>query len=297
VTGYKLKTKKHAQQRHPADKEIIMKTLNLSSLFLIPVILILIYSCNSKPKWEDYRGGTHIILGVESKGDTKMDSKNVKIIADILKFRLNDLGIKTKIVKIRENNQIIIQTPPVKNAEMLAKVLSYSTVLEFRLIDENIKASEFKTNNNQAKREILYQIETDSRTGIQSKIPYVTETENFFPMGEYLKYVKDDTAKDENGVSTSYVTIDLTDQGAKLFEEFTANHTKRRLAVVLNDRIYSAPRIKEKISGGRIQIDGIGSKAEAHDLAIVLKAGCYPTHTSLIEVKELTKDYWLGSIE
>lgn len=269
-----------------------MKTHNLISFLLISVITILLYSCNSKPQWGEYRGGTHFVVGVESKGNVETDSKNVKIMADSMKERLKQFGIKKSIVKIIENNQIAIQIPPVENAKLLVKIVAQSFVLELRLIDDSIKAQEFEPNKNQATREILYEIKTDPRTGQKNKIPYVTETENVLQIGEYVKYVE---AKKENAGIQYYVILILTDQGANIFEEFTANHIKRRLAIVLDDRIYSAPIIREKISGGRIQIAGNFSKEEASDLKIVLVAGSSPAHTKLIEFKELTKDCWLGS--
>jgi len=124
-------------------------------------------------------------------------------------------------------------------------------------------------------------------------VPFVTETENILRIGEYVKNAK---ATNENG-GQDLVTIQLTDEGARLFEDFTANHIGRRLAIVLNNKIYSVPIIKEKVSGGRIQIAGHFSKEEASDLSIVLRAGFYPAHTKLIKFKELTEDSWLGSAQ
>jgi preprotein translocase subunit SecD len=71
--------------------------------------------------------------------------------------------------------------------------------------------------------------------------------------------------------------------GAKLFEQITGANVKKRLAIILDDNVYSAPEIRERIAGGRAQITGRFDMKEASDLAIVLRAGALPAPVKIIE--------------
>jgi protein-export membrane protein SecD len=259
-------------------KGMVMRYQVLIHCLLISSIML--FSCNSTLKWEEFQGGSQFVIGVESSGDAKSDSKNIIKIENILNNRIEDLSIKKRIIKILGNDKIVIQIPSVRNPELLAKILSSSAILELRLVDDKLNANDFKPDKS-PNREILYPI--------KSNTPYVTETDSIFHMGEYLTY-----AKVVNSNGGYYISIELNDQGSKHFEDYTAKHIGRHLAIILNDKIYSAPIIREKIPGGRMIIEGNLSKEEASDLAIILMAGAYPARTKLIEVKDLTKDIWLG---
>jgi len=80
-----------------------------------------------------------------------------------------------------------------------------------------------------------------------------------------------------------YVSIKFDPVGSKIFEEVTAENVNKRLAIVLDDNVYSAPVIREKISGGEAQISGSFTMEEAKDLAIVLRAGSLPAPVKILE--------------
>ena len=103
-------------------------------------------------------------------------------------------------------------------------------------------------------------------------------------------------AKVEYGSSTStdpriankpYISIEMKREGARKFERVTSDNTGKRLAIVLDNVVYSAPNIQERISGGRAQITGSFTTSEANELAIVLNTGnliapITPASTSII---------------
>jgi preprotein translocase subunit SecD len=86
-------------------------------------------------------------------------------------------------------------------------------------------------------------------------------------------------------------------RGAKIFEQVTGKYVKRRMAIVLDDNIYSAPVINERISGGRAQISGRFSLEEAKDLAIVLRAGALPAPVSILENRTVGPSLGRDSIQ
>jgi preprotein translocase subunit SecD len=85
--------------------------------------------------------------------------------------------------------------------------------------------------------------------------------------------------------------------GAKLFEQITGENIKRRLAIVLDNKVNSAPVIQDKISGGRAQITGRFTMDEARDLAIVLRAGALPAPVKIIEERTVGPSLGKDSIE
>jgi preprotein translocase subunit SecD len=77
--------------------------------------------------------------------------------------------------------------------------------------------------------------------------------------------------------------MEFDDIGGKLFEQITGANVKKRLAIILDNNVYSAPVIQERIAGGRAQITGRFTMDEANDLAIVLRAGALPAPVKIIE--------------
>ncbi|MGH7823217.1 MAG: protein translocase subunit SecD, partial [Candidatus Binatia bacterium] len=79
------------------------------------------------------------------------------------------------------------------------------------------------------------------------------------------------------------VALDFNARGASLFEDITAQNVGRRLAIVLDGTVYSAPRIQERIGGGRAVITGNFEIRESRDLSIVLRAGALPAPVTIAE--------------
>jgi preprotein translocase subunit SecD len=75
----------------------------------------------------------------------------------------------------------------------------------------------------------------------------------------------------------------LDQRGAEIFDTLTAENVGRRLAIILDNTVYSAPVIKERIPGGHVQINGSFTFEQAHDLEIVLKSGALPAPVEIEE--------------
>ena len=80
-----------------------------------------------------------------------------------------------------------------------------------------------------------------------------------------------------------YVALEFNARGAKQFDELTGRNVGKRLAIILDNTVYSAPVIRERISGGRASITGNFDIKEARDLAIVLRAGALPAPVHVAE--------------
>ncbi len=80
-----------------------------------------------------------------------------------------------------------------------------------------------------------------------------------------------------------YVSITFNRQGDRKFAQLTGEHVGERMAIVLDNVVFSAPVIREKIEGGRAQISGSFTTEESHDLAIILRAGALPAPVKIVE--------------
>jgi preprotein translocase subunit SecD len=97
------------------------------------------------------------------------------------------------------------------------------------------------------------------------------------------EFIKDARVALDSQFHEPYVAMEFTDIGAKLFEQITAANVKKRLAIILDNNVYSAPVIQERIAGGRAQITGRFDTKEASDLAIVLRSGALPAPVKILE--------------
>jgi preprotein translocase subunit SecD len=94
-----------------------------------------------------------------------------------------------------------------------------------------------------------------------------------------------------------HVELILNSSGARLFEQITGANIKRRLAIVLDNRVYSAPVIQDRIGGGRATITGSFDIKEARDLAIVLRAGALPAPVEIVEERTVGPSLGRDSVQ
>jgi preprotein translocase subunit SecD len=95
--------------------------------------------------------------------------------------------------------------------------------------------------------------------------------------------IKDARVRYDSQFGQPYVSLEFDKVGARIFEQVTADNVNRRLAIVLDDNVYSAPSIRERIPGGRAEITGRFTPEDASDLAIVLRAGSLPASVNILQ--------------
>ncbi len=91
--------------------------------------------------------------------------------------------------------------------------------------------------------------------------------------------------------------LNFNSRGAAVFERVTGENVGKRMAIVLDGKVYSAPNIRERIGGGRASISGSFTTAEAQDLAIVLRAGSLPAPVSVLEERTVGPSLGQESID
>ena len=92
------------------------------------------------------------------------------------------------------------------------------------------------------------------------------------------------------------VSLDMNSEGAKTWSRVTGANIGERIAIVLDGKVHMAPNIREKIPGGRTQIEGFADMNEAKDIAIILRAGALPTPVNIIEERTVGPSLGADSI-
>ncbi|MCR4438572.1 MAG: protein translocase subunit SecD [bacterium] len=118
-------------------------------------------------------------------------------------------------------------------------------------------------------------------------------------VGAYLKTADVAFGGGESSVRAGQAEVhfELNSEGAKIFRRVTGANVGRFLAIVLDGKVYSAPRIKERIPGGSGRIEGSFTREEARDLAVVLRAGALPAPVEVIEERTVGPSLGQDSIE
>jgi preprotein translocase subunit SecD len=142
--------------------------------------------------------------------------------------------------------------------------------------------------------ELLYQLQrrADKDTKQERKIPYVVQKKVYLT-GSDLTTAR--VSIDQN-TSEPYVSVEFNAAGAKAFSDLTEANVGRRLAIVLDGNVHSAPQIRERIPSGRAQITGGFTSADATDLAIVLRAGALPAPVQFLEERTVGPSLGADSI-
>ncbi len=211
---------------------------------------------------------------------------------ETIRNRIDQFGVSEPDIRPQDNHRILIQLPGIKDPERAVELIGKTAILEFKLVDDENSLDEALKGNVPAGREILYQVSTGPKGGRQ-KIPFLLKKRSLLT-GEYLT---DARVRIDSRYNEPYVALSFDARGARLFEKITGENIGKRLAIVLDNRVYSAPVIRDKISGGRAQITGRFTMDEARDLAIVLRAGALPAPVKILEERTVGPSLGKDSID
>jgi preprotein translocase subunit SecD len=218
-------------------------------------------------------------LVLDSKETDYVKKRAIDQALEIIRNRVDQFGVSEPEITLQGTDQILVQLPGVRDPQRAINLIGQTALLEFKMVDEEGNLEEALKGTIPPGDIILYQRSVDPQTGAVKKIPYLLR-EKTMMTGEFIK---DARVALDSQFNEPYVAMEFTDIGAKLFEQITAANVKKRLAIILDNNVYSAPVIQERISGGRAQITGRFDTKEASDLAIVLRSGALPAPVKILE--------------
>ena len=261
-----------------------MKTLNCKLLFVLVIIGVCIWQIYPPTKkiklGLDLLGGMQLMLQVEKSGLKKETAKDVTDRAlEIIRNRIDALGVAEPVIQKAGEDRILIQLPGVKDPERAIEIIGRTALLEFKLVnDDRGLLDKALSGEVPDGYEVVYLVEKDERGISREGSPLLLKKEAELT-GSGLKdaYV----GIDNNGLPE--VRLEFNRKGAGKFAKITGANIEKRLAIVLDGKVFSAPVIRDRIPGGKAQISGRFTMQEAKDLAIVLRAGALPAKLSIIQ--------------
>ncbi len=218
-------------------------------------------------------------LVLDSKETDYVKKRAIDQALEIIRNRIDQFGVSEPEITLQGTDRILVQLPGVRDPQRAINLIGQTALLEFKLVDDEGNIEEALKGNIPPGDIILYQRSVDPQTGAVRKIPFLLK-EKTMMTGEFIK---DARVALDSQFHEPYVAMEFTDIGAKLFEQITAANVKKRLAIILDNNVYSAPVIQERIGGGRAQITGRFDTKEASDLAIVLRSGALPAPVKILE--------------
>ncbi|WQT20608.1 protein translocase subunit SecD [Helicobacter pylori] len=197
-------------------------------------------------------------------------------VIGIIRNRLDQFGLAEPVVIQQGKEEISVQLPGIKTLEEERRakdLISKSAHLQMMAVDEEHNKDAMNMTDLEAQK-LGSVLLSDAEMGgkiLLKAIPILD--------GEMLTDAK--VVYDQNNQPVVSFTLDA--QGAKIFGDFSGANVGKRMAIVLDNKVYSAPVIRERIGGGSGQISGNFSVAQASDLAIALRSGAMNAPIQVLE--------------
>ena len=211
---------------------------------------------------------------------------------ETIRNRIDQFGVSEPDIRTQGEKRILIQLPGIKDTKRAKELIGKTALLEFKLLDEAGDISAALKGNVPPGTELLYETKEDPSTNRTTKTPYLVKKRALLT-GAYLTDAK---VQIDSQYNEPYVSIEFDKKGGRIFAQITEQNVKKRLAIVLDNKVYSAPVIQEKITGGSARITGNFTTEDAHDLAIVLRAGALPAPVNIIEERTVGPSLGADSI-
>jgi preprotein translocase subunit SecD len=188
----------------------------------------------------------------------------------IIERRVNELGLVEPTIQREGASRILVQVPGLQDPSRLKEILGKTAKLDFRMVDQSETAEQAAATHPPQDSEIL-----DGEGGQKFLIE-----KRVLVSGADL--VDAQPGFDQRN-SEPIVSFRFNSSGARKFAEATQANVGKPFAIVLDNKVISAPVIREPILGGSGQISGNFTVQQANDLSILLRAGALPAPLTVIE--------------
>jgi len=230
-----------------------------------------------------------VVMDLPDKETDQIKKLATEQALETIRNRIDQFGVNEPDIRHQGEKRILIQLPGIKDTQRAKDIIGRTALLEFKLLDETHDLNAALNGDVPPGSEVLYETKEDPETRRSIKIPHLIKKQTLLT-GAHLT---DARVQIDSQYNEPHVSITFDKKGGRDFARITEANVKKRLAIVLDKKVYSAPVIQEKISGGQARITGKFSTDEAHDLAIVLRAGALPAPVTILE--ERTVGPSLGS--
>jgi protein-export membrane protein SecD len=195
---------------------------------------------------------------------------------EIVRRRIDEVGTKDPTIIRRGNDRILIELPGIDDPNRIKNLLGKTAQLEFRLVsegDENFSSEMISFEDESAELKVNKRIIMSGDNLVNAQPSY------------------------DSSSNQTIVNFSLDRVGAKKFGRTTSKNIGKRLAIILDNKIISAPQIREAILSGNGQISGNFTFQSATDLALLLRSGSLPAPLNIIEERSVGPDLGEDSIK
>ena len=230
-------------------------------------------------------------LSVEEKGDvtrlyytdTKLKALQMRLLdqsIEIVNRRVNEAGTKEPIIQRQGTDRIVVQVPGLGDPSQLKALLGKTAKMTFHLVNESVTQDAIARNIVPSDTIILPS--DDKADSVQGRPTHYAVNAQTALGGENLTGAN---ASFQNGLAV--VEFQFNRLGAEKFGRITQENIGRRFAVVLDNKVITAPVIRGAILGGRGIIEGNFTVESANELAVLLRAGALPAPLTVIEERSV----------
>ncbi len=238
----------------------------------------------------DLKGGMHLILRVQNDKLPTPEAREDAVLKsmEVLRNRIDGLGVGETLLQRQGDNQILLQLPGVTDRDKALAMIGQVARLEFHLVDSDESHLKDALAGHVPDNEELMTIKKDAESG-----PLLLY-KNVAMGGENIKDARVDIS--QTGMEPK-ISMSFNDKGAKEFGDLTTAHVNERLAIVLDNNVLSAPNIREPILTGDAEITGNFKFDEASLLALALRTGALPVPMTIEEERTIGPLLGKDSIE
>ena len=259
--------------------------------------------------------GNVLTYGLSEYLKTNIEEQSVNKSIEVIRNRIDEFGVTEPEIISQGDDRIIVQLPGVKDIDRAKELIGKTAKLEFKIVNDEVppstlkewmdkiekagivykkgerfseyllKINEFLKKDLPKGYELAFQRTVNKHTNeLESKIPFLVDVNPRLTGDELADaFVSVDQQKNQ-----PYVSLSFKSSGAKRFEEVTGTFKGKRMAVILDGNVYTAPTIQARIAGGHAQITlGHGNfnslMQQARDIALVLRAGALPVQLDFLE--------------
>src|SRR5215475_4796101 len=241
----------------------------------------------------DDQAAGRFLMTMQTRAMVRLRDDAVRQGVETIRNRVDQFGVAEPTITRQGDDRILLQLPGVQDPERAKALIGKTALLEFKLLDEKADVEAAVQGRVPDGDEVLYQRRVDKQTKAERKTPYVVQKRTLLTGAELNSA---EVQADPNSPGNWQVAIEFNPVGTRVFGEITEQNVGKHLAIILDGNVYSAPRINERIPGGRAVITGQFAIEEARDLAIVLRAGALPAPVVVLEERTVGPSLGADSI-
>ena len=220
-------------------------------------------------------GELRLVAALKPEAQTRIQAGAVQQNIQILRNRVNELGVAEPIIQQQGTERVVVQLPGVQDTARAKDILGRTASLEIRMVNDDAGALAAAQAGQVPFGSDLY---TD-----RSGVPVLVRRQVVLT-GDRINDAQPGFDQRNNEPA---VHVNLDGSGARIFKEITRENVGKRMAIVLVEKgkseVITAPVIREEIGGGRVQISGRMSTREANDIALLMRAGALAAPMEIVE--------------